>query len=139
MTAGAIVRALVVMPLAVVITALGGCGGGSGRGEKDRPPLPLTIAVQIGDNEVTSSPSVFGAGPVTLIASNQTRVPQKLKIDGPRLTRVLPVDPADTATLKATLQPGEYALTTDTSQQVPPFRLKVGAERGSTQDRLLLP
>lgn len=115
-----------------------GCGG-SGRGEEDRPPLPLTIAIQIGEDEVTSSPSKFGAGPVTMIISNQTNVGQKMTIDGPRLERAVPVDPADTATLKADLQPGEYTLETETSQQSPPYTIRVGAERGSAQNRVLVP
>lgn len=138
MNSATIVRAPVAVLFVLAIAGLSACGG-SGRGDEDRPPVPITIAVQIGEDEVTASPSKFGAGPVTLLVSNQTKVAQKLEIDGPKLNRMLPVDPTDTASMKATLQPGDYTLTTATSQQTPPFTLEIGSERGTAQDRLLLP
>jgi hypothetical protein len=131
-------RILIVIALVAAACAGAGCGG-SARGNKDRPPVPLTIAAQIGDDEVTASPRKFGAGPITLIASNQTPVGQKLRLDGPRVERELPIDPHDTATLQVTVESGDYTLTTETSEQIPPFTLKVGQERASAQDRLLLP
>jgi hypothetical protein len=131
-------RALISIALIGAACAFTGCGD-SARGKKDRPPVPITIAVQIGEDEVTASPRQFGAGPITLIASNQTPVGQKLKIDGPRLERELLIDPRDTGSLEVTVEPGDYALTTRTSEQVPPFTLKVGKKRASAQNRLLLP
>lgn len=131
-------RALTMIALAVAALAAIGCGG-SGRGDENRPPVPITIAIQISEDEVTSSPSKFGAGPVTMLTSNQTKVTQQLIIDGPRLHRAVEVDPQDTATLKADLNPGDYTLETKTSRQEPPFTIQVGPERGSAQNRLLLP
>jgi hypothetical protein len=131
-------RALTMIALAAAALAAVGCGG-SGRGDENRPPVTLTIAVQIGEDEVTSSPSKFGAGPVTMLISNQTPVGQQFTIDGPRLNRTVPVDPQDTATLKANLITGDYTLETKTSQQEPPFTIAVGPPRGSAQNRLLLP
>lgn len=131
-------RALTLIAVATAALAAIGCGG-SGRGDSNRPPETLTIAVQISEDEVTSSPSNFGAGPITMLISNQTSVPQKMTIDGPRLNRVVPVDVRDTATLKANLLPGDYTLETKTSQQTPPFAMHIGAPRGSNQNRLLLP
>jgi hypothetical protein len=133
-----VMRALTLIALVAAALAIVGCGG-SGRGKAERPPVTLTIAVQIGEDEVTSSPQKFGAGPITMIASNQTPAAQELTIDGPRVNRTVPVDPQDTATLKVALQPGEYTLETKTSQQIPPYALQVGAERASAQNRLLLP
>jgi len=131
-------RALTLIAFVAAALAVAGCGD-SGRGEDERPPETLTIAVQIGEDEVTSSPQRFGAGPITMIASNQTPATQQLTIDGPRVERTVPVDPQDTASLKLILEPGEYTLETKTSQQVPAYKLQVGPERGSAQNRLLLP
>src|SRR4051794_38801590 len=104
--AGLLIAAVAV---AVTVTAAG-CGESSGRGDKQRPPLPIVIAIQIGKNEFTASPSKIGAGPFTLTASNQTKLPQILTIKGPRVKRSIPVDANDTSTLKITLEPGDYTL-----------------------------
>ena len=140
MTAPRNARTLTAATLVAALLVAAGCGEGSGRGDEERPPLPIVIAVQIGDDEVTGSPKKIGAGPITLIASNQTKLPQKLKVEGPRLERVLPVDATDAATLKITLDPGEYTLSTGArDQQTKPFALRVGPKRATSQPRLLLP
>lgn len=128
-----------VLAFSALVLVMAGCGGGSGRGKNNRPPIPIVVAVQIGENEVTASPQMFGAGPITLLVSNQTRVPQKLTVDGPRLKRTLPVDSSDTASLKIVPQPGDYTLSLDETQQAKEFTLHVGAKRGSAQNRLLTP
>lgn len=140
MTASSPLKLVIAAGLVAASLTAAGCGESSGRGDELRPPLPLVIAVQIGDDEVTGSPSSVGAGPITLIASNQTPLPQNLTIDGPRLRRVLPVDANDTATVKLTVTPGEYTLSIGKKdQQSKPFTLNIGAKRATTQPRLLLP
>ena len=63
-----------------------------------------------------------------------------LTIDGPRLRQSLgPINPEDTATLKVTVQPGQYTLAADQSSGLSPARLNVGPKRPSAQNTLLLP
>ena len=74
-----------------------------------RPPAPINVSVEIGDDAVTASPSKFGAGPIELIASNQSSAAHTLTIDGPRVKQsVGPISPQDTATLKVTVSPARY-------------------------------
>src|SRR6185295_11270873 len=102
-------RGLLAPLLAAVALSLiaGGCGGDDQAHSQQRPPVPINVSVQIGPKRVTASPDKFGAGPVTLLITNQSGASQTLTIDGPRLQRSIgPIPPQDTATVKVTLQPG---------------------------------
>jgi hypothetical protein len=128
--------ALLVCVLAV---ALGACGSSDDR-DKDRPPVPINISVQLGAQKVTVSPARFGAGPITMLVANQSGASQTVTIDGPRVRQsVGPINPEDTATLKVTVQPGEYTLATAEAAGLRPARLAVGPERPSAQNTLNLP
>jgi hypothetical protein len=117
-----------------------GCGGGGERANTLRPPAPINVAVQIGEARVSISPRHFGAGPITIIASNQSEASRRLEIDGPRLRQsVGPINPQDTATLKVTLNPGIYTVSADGTGGPKPGQVTVGPKRPSSQNQLLLP
>jgi hypothetical protein len=133
----------VAMMLAVVAAGMlpaFGCGGDDERASALRPPVPINVAVQIGDSRVSVSPRRFGAGPITIIASNQSGASRRLTIDGPRLRQsVGPINPQDTATLKVTVNTGPYTLSADGTAGPKPAEITVGPKRPSAQNQLLLP
>jgi hypothetical protein len=117
-----------------------GCGGGGERTSSLRPPIRTNVAVEIGDQRVTVSPRKIGAGPIQILASNQSTASHALKIDGPRLSQsVGPINPDDTATFKVQVNPGEYTVSADDAADVRPGKLVVGPKRPSAQNQLLLP
>lgn len=132
--------------LAVALTlGLSGCGDERFANEP-RPPQTIEISAVVASREVTVSPSRFGAGPVELIASNQTRTSQRLTLRSERLAagadeleqRTAPINPGDTASLKADLAEGEYTVSA-ISGAIRAARIRVGPRRESAQDRLLQP
>jgi hypothetical protein len=128
--------ALVLGLLVIVVAA---CGQSDNRNQ-NRPPVPINVSVQIGTNKVTASPAKFGAGPITLLVANQSGASQTVTIDGPRVRQsVGPINPEDTATLKVSVQPGDYTLATAETAGLRPARLTVGPKRPSGQNTLLLP
>jgi len=132
------VRALAFLILIAAFT-ISACGSSDNR-NKNRPPVPINVSVQIGPQKLTASPAKFGAGPITLLVSNQSGASQTMTIDGPQVKQsVGPINPEDTATLKVAVQPGGYTLATDQSAGLHPARLTVGPARPSGQNTLLLP
>jgi hypothetical protein len=117
-----------------------GCGGTSTRKNKLRPPVPINIAVKVGDDAVDASPTKFGAGPVVVQASNQSSASQRLTLEGPRVKQSFgPINPHDTATLKVNVTPGDYTLSADGTAGVQAANLTVGPKRPSAQNQLLQP
>jgi hypothetical protein len=119
---------------------LAACGGDDSARSENRPPIPINISVVIGEQRITASPTKFGAGPITLLVTNQSRVQHSLTIDGPRVKQTVgPINPEDTGTLKVTVQTGEYQLTPESQASLSPAKLTVGPERASSQNQLLTP
>jgi hypothetical protein len=136
LTGGQRLPALALCMLTVVLAS---CGESDDR-NANRPPVPLNISVQLGARKVTVSPAKFGAGPITVLVANQSGASQTVTIDGPRLRQsVGPINPEDTATLKVTVEPGDYSLATADAGGLRPARLTVGPKRPSAQNTLLLP
>jgi hypothetical protein len=126
--------------LCVLALVLSACGGGNDNRNEKRPPVPINISVELGANRVTATPAKFGAGPIALLVSNQSAASQTLTIDGPRVRQsVGPINPQDTATLKVTVEPGEFTLAADEASGVRAAKLTVGPKRPSGQSNLLLP
>ncbi|HZO58358.1 MAG TPA: hypothetical protein VFB51_01580 [Solirubrobacterales bacterium] len=120
--------------------AVAGCGGDDEARSEQRPPVPVNISVQIGTERVTASPNSIGAGPVTLLVSNQSGAAQTLTADGPRLRRAIgPIPPDDTATVKLTMGSGEFTIAAEESAGLDPATLTVGPPRDTAQNELLLP
>lgn len=121
-----------------------GCGEDSSYKNDPRPPKTIVIAAAILPDKVSVSPSQFGAGPISLTVANQTNASQRISIvrqvNGQPQTneRTGPINPRDTATLKADVEQGEYEIRVE-GQSIAAARITVGAERESAQNELLQP
>jgi hypothetical protein len=117
-----------------------GCGGGGDDYEnRPRPPAPIVVSASIADDGISVSPQRFGAGPVTLIVTNQTDSAQELRLetdelggDAPGIQQDTgPINPGDTASLKADLRQGTYRVGVGEGAQS--TALNVGAPRPSAK------
>ena len=141
-------RTAALVPLAVVaVLALGGCGSNSADYKNDpRPPALIIVTGYIDNQRVSVSPARLGAGPISLIVTNQTGTAQRVTLEsagpagsGPGIKQVTaPISPQDTATLKVDVKPGSYRVHV-AGGAIRAARLKVGAERASAQNDLLQP
>jgi hypothetical protein len=130
-----------------VVLVVAACGSNSADYKNDpRPPGPIVITGYISDQRVSVSPRSLGAGPISLIVTNQTGTAQRVTLEsagatgtGPGIKQVTaPISPQDTATLKVDVKPGSYSVHVG-GDAVRAARLKVGAQRASAQNDLLQP
>jgi hypothetical protein len=130
--------------ISLVVSA---CGGDEADyANEPRPPSPIVISASIGADRVSVSPRTFGAGPITLLVTNQTERAQELILETDELGGSAPgieqnsgpINPGDTASLKADLRRGTYKVAVDGSG-ITGANLRVSAERKSSQDELLQP
>lgn len=127
---------------AVGALALTGCGSSDYKNEL-RPPRTKVVSAFISERGISISPAHLGAGPVTIIVTNQAGTPQSLTLetsgDGAGTTReTAKIFPTDTASMKATVDTGSYRLRAS-SDAISEAVLRVGAERPSSQNDLQLP
>jgi hypothetical protein len=119
----------------------------AGCGEKDfandpRPPSPIDLTALISDKAVIISPQPSGAGPVTITISNQSKDPAKLtleKSNGEKISSPEILPDGGTGKLSADLAQGEYTASTGDEGTAKTAKIKVGPERESAQNQLLLP
>ncbi len=130
----------------VLAAALAGCGDDDDFANMPRPPAPIVVSAAITEEGVSVSPATFGAGTVNLIVTNQTDASQRVTLrsqeladGGQKLEQSTgPINPGDTASLKADLDQGTYVLSAG-RRSIEPAIVDVGAARESAQDRLLQP
>jgi hypothetical protein len=112
-----------------------------------KPPASLVVSASIDDHTVSVSPKHFGAGPITLVITNQSSASQQVTLEtsdkpgsgpGEKAVETGPINPRETASLKADVRQGTYALSVGTDG-VRPARLVVGKKRPSSQNDLLQP
>lgn len=122
-----------------------GCGGeDEGYANDPRPPSPIVLTASIGQKAVSVSPDTFGAGPVSLVITNQTSAAQQITFESAGgeagfTQRTGPINPGDTATLKADImRPGKVTVKVQ-GDGIEPAELDVGRQRASAQDELLQP
>jgi hypothetical protein len=121
-----------------------GCGSDDDYANEPRPPAPIVVTAAITPDGVAVSPSEFGAGPINLIVANQTEGAQQVTFEasgdgGGDLSQTTgPISPRDTATLKADLEQGTYALRAGEGS-IKAAKIEVGASRPSAQNELLQP
>ena len=123
-----------------------GCGDSADSRTDPRPPAPIVLTASISDQRVSVSPRRFGAGPISLIVTNQTESAQRVTLEsvdaagqGPGLKQeTAPISPRDTATLKADVDPGRYSVHV-AGDAIAAAALRVGPERKSAQNDLLQP
>jgi hypothetical protein len=137
-------RTAQVVPCLALATALvSGCGANNDYKNEPRPPSPIVVTASINKNSVAVSPKRFGAGPITLIVTNQTGASQQITVEinsgqAGFKGRTGPINPHDTGQLKADLARGTYSLHVD-GNAIKPAQLTVGRERASAQNDLLQP
>jgi hypothetical protein len=128
----------------VALAGIAGCGGGSHYKNDPRPPTTLVLSAAILPNKVSVSPNHFGAGPISLTVANETDASQRIsivrQINGNNQTdeQTGPINPHDTATLKAIVDTGSYVVRVE-GTSIKPARITVGALRQSAQNDLLQP
>ena len=129
-----------------VVFAIGGCGGGGDFKDKPRPAIPLQLSGVVTDKAVSVEPSKVGAGPMTIVVSNQSTRSHTVTLQGgPHNTveQVGPINPLDTAQIQETLDPGTYTVTagsdSSASPEIKPATLHIGKARAPSSGTLLLP
>ena len=121
-----------------------GCGEDDTYKNDPRPPTTIVITAAILPDKVSVSPTDFGAGPISLIVANETDASQRISIvrqvnGQPQANEQTgPINPHDTATLKANVEEGEYEIRVE-SDGIEPARVSIGPERESAQNELLQP
>jgi hypothetical protein len=131
---------------ALLVTA---CGGADHTYKNTaRPPATIVISAAIDDQQVSVSPRRFGAGPITLVISNQSGALQQVTLEtqddpgaagpGEKVIETGPINPRETATVKGNVKQGTYALHVGGSG-VRAAKIVVGRERASAQNDLLQP
>ena len=127
-------------------TLAAACGNESDYKNRPRPPAPIVVSAAINAEKVSVSPRKFGAGPVTLIVTNQTPKAQEITLETDELggdqpglrQRTGPINPGDTASIKADLRTGTYRVAVE-SRAIEAAALRVGRARPSSQNDLLQP
>jgi len=136
-------RQVVATVSGVAALAMAGCGAEDDYENKPRPASPIVVTAYISDEGVSVSPSSFGAGPVNLVITNQSASAQQVTFesagDAAGFTQQTgPINPRDTATLKADIPEGEAVVKVEAAS-IKPAGIKVGAPRESAQNDLLQP
>jgi hypothetical protein len=129
----------------LALVVLAGCGNSSHYKNDPRPPATLVITASILPDKVSVSPSHFGAGPVSLVVANETDTSQQITI-ARQVNGVIqnlpdqtgPINPHDTASLKADIDQGDYLVRVEASG-IKPAKVSVGPKRASAQNELLQP
>ena len=120
-----------------------GCGATAQRRNEPRPATRIVLTASISPDRVSVSPRRFGAGPVSLVVANLTDTAQRVTLEtagaaaGIR-TRTAPINPRDTAELRADLRRGRYTVRV-TGGGIRAATLRVSGRRPSAQNDLLQP
>jgi hypothetical protein len=127
-------RAALLLGLAA---GLGACGGAAKYANAPRPASPIIVAAAITRSGVNLSPDHFGAGLVQLVVTNQTDASQQLVVQGGHAfqQQTAPINPDDTAQLKAELGTGRYTVSVKDAG-VKAAMLAVGTPRPSAPDQI---
>ena len=129
--------------------ALASCGSDDTQdAHAERPPTPIVVSAAISDKHVSVSPRKFGAGPITLIISNQSSQSQQVTLEtdqqpgdsgpGQKAIETGPINPRETASVKGQVSEGTYALRVG-GDTVKAARITVGKQRPTSQNDLLQP
>lgn len=126
------------------VLAVAGCGGSGHYANDPRPPTVKQVSASIVRGKVSVSPRAFGAGPISMTIANLTDASQRLSIarrvngqlqGGPETS---PINPRDTATLSADVDPGSYIVRVE-AKGIAPATITVGKRRPSSSNDLLQP
>jgi hypothetical protein len=126
--------------LTATLLVLAGCGSGH-RANADRPPAAVNVTAAIHPGRVELSPKRIGGGPVVLYVANLSSRPRRLTLEtgtrGPGIRRTTNlIAPQGTAQLSVDVTRGVYVVSAGHGLSA---RLRVGAQRSSSQNDLLQP
>ena len=137
-------RTLAAVAAAVALLGAAGCGNDKSYKNDPRPPKTIVISAAILPDKVSVAPTKFGAGPISLTVANETDASQRISIvrrvngQSQANEQTGPINPHDTATLKADVDEGEYEVRVE-GNGIAPARVTVGPKRKSAQNELLQP
>jgi hypothetical protein len=124
--------------LSAVALVAAGCGRSDFKNDP-APPVPLEVTVEINDSAIKVSPPAFGAGLVNFVIANNARDAAVFQVNGP--TRVssesIPVN--GNTVFKTPMEQGDYTATVQGNPQIQPTKVRVGPQRASSSNTLLLP
>ncbi len=123
---------------AVALVALAGCGSDDFANDP-RPAAPLEATVEITDAAVEISPSAFGAGLVNFTIANNSSDEATFALAGPTEETSEPIPANGNTTFNVPMETGTYKAGVYRKDSIKPFEIRVGAERPSAQNELLLP
>jgi hypothetical protein len=141
-------RRLLAAALVLAGTAgVAACGSSGPRRNVSRPPIPVTLTGAIHPRRVQISPARVGAGPITLVISNQTRRIQTvtMETDDPAGSNTVghtastsAIRPQATGRLSINVRRGDYMVHVR-DRTIAVAHVTVGKRRESSQNDLLLP
>ncbi len=129
--------AALAVPAAVAGLLLAGCGGEDFK-NKPRPPEPIEVSARVDSQRVQVAPTKFGAGIVNFTVANLSGTPVKFAVTGPTKGSTVEIQPGTPDYLKMKVTEGTYEATASKAK-IRPATIKVGPERPSSQNQVLLP
>lgn len=142
-------RKRMVGAISVAAMLVAGCGASDDYANEPRPPKPIALSIAITDGRVLVSPMRPGAGPARVTVSNQSRRARDLRLAPPEGSDSAcvesdlssgPINPMGTASFNVDLVEGDCLISAGSPRRGPrPALLRVGRERPSSQQTLLLP
>jgi len=118
--------------------SLAACGS-SDFANDPRPAAPIEVTAKVGSGQVIVSPDRFGAGLVTFTIANLSDSPVRFALSGPKDAASGPIPPNSPANMKLNLPQGSYQATAGQGGKGQVATFKVGPERQSSQNKVLLP
>jgi hypothetical protein len=122
---------------AVLGVLLAGCGAKDFPNDP-RPPTPLEVSARVDSQRVQVSPDRFGAGLVNFTVANLSNSPVTFNVTGPTKGATTEIQPGAPDYLRMNMKEGTYQVTASKAK-IKPATIKVGTERGSSQNTLLEP
>jgi hypothetical protein len=105
--------------VALLASALAGCGSSAHSADKARPPTPVDLTVYVSDAKVSVSPNSVRAGPAMFIITNQASHAVQLTIrpttGGSARASTAPINPQATSSFSIGFDPGDYTLSASSS------------------------
>lgn len=121
----------------LAVAAVAGCGS-EDFANLPRPPSPVELSAKVDNSKVVLAPSRTGAGLAVITVSNQSSDAVQLDFSGPSRGSTSEISAGGVGTVQLPLKEGEYTVAPSVSS-IEAATLKVGAERPSAQNDLLLP
>ena len=130
-------RGVLLASVAAVGLALGGCGS-SDFPNDPRAPAAIEVTASIGPRAVKVSPNAVGGGLAAITVANLSSNPAGFQLRGPTSDSTDQIAPGAVLTVQDQLKPGSYQVSAPGSG-LRADTFKVGSERASSQNKLLLP